>query len=67
VDVTDTGPGFDPGSMNGDVTSPEHLFDARGRGIFIMRMCMDVVDYRFAPNRTTCHLVKRRPAAATAS
>ena len=32
VEVVDTGPGFDPEALNGDVTSPEHLFDARGRG-----------------------------------
>jgi hypothetical protein len=25
--------GFELGAVNGDVTSPEHIFDARGRGI----------------------------------
>lgn len=64
VDVHDTGTGFDPGSVNGDVTSPEHLFDARGRGIFIMRACMDEVDFRLTPSGTTVHLVKRRPEAS---
>jgi len=64
IDVHDTGPGFDLGSINGDATSPEHLFDARGRGIFIMRACMDVVEYKFASDGTRCHLVKRRPKSA---
>jgi serine/threonine-protein kinase RsbW len=61
VDVRDTGDGFDPGAVNGDATSPEHLFDARGRGIFIMRSCMDSVDYEFSRSGTFCHLVKLRP------
>ena len=64
VDVADTGEGFDPSSVNGDATSPEHLLDARGRGIFIMRACMDSVDFRFSGHGTICHLVKRRPEAA---
>jgi serine/threonine-protein kinase RsbW len=61
VTVHDTGKGFDPGTVNGDATSPEHLLDARGRGIFIMRACMDSVDFDFSRGGTTCHLVKRRP------
>lgn len=64
VVVLDTGPGFDPSAINGDITSPEHLLDARGRGIYIMRVCMDQVDFQFTGAGTTCHLVKRRPAAA---
>ncbi len=69
VEVTDQGEGFEPEQVNGDVTSPDHLFDARGRGIFIMRACMDSVEFRFGPNGTICHLVKRRPepSAATGS
>src|SRR6266850_5431054 len=39
IDVHDTGPGFDPDSINGDATAPEHLLETRGRGIFIMRAC----------------------------
>ena len=46
------GPGFDLGAVNGDVTSPEHLLDPRGRGIFIMRACMDTVDYEFSGSGT---------------
>jgi len=63
VTVHDTGPGFDPGTLNGDATSPEHLLDARGRGIFIMRACMDRVEFEFTGDGTTCRLVKRRTAA----
>ncbi len=60
VTVHDEGPGFDLAAVSGDVTSPEHIFDARGRGIFIMRACMDSVDFEFGESGTVCHLVKRR-------
>jgi serine/threonine-protein kinase RsbW len=63
IDVHDSGPGFDLDSINGDATSPEHLLDPRGRGIFIMRACMDSVEFNFSEG-TVCHLVKRRPPAA---
>jgi len=62
--VHDLGPGFDLEALNGDVTSPEHLFDLRGRGIFIMRECMDSVDFEFGPSGTVCRMVKHRPPAA---
>ena len=65
--VRDLGPGFDLESINGDVTSPEHLFDLRGRGIFIMRQCMDSVDFEFGPSGTMCRMVKHRPPAAKAA
>ena len=58
--VHDTGKGFDVKSINGDMTSPEHILDARGRGIYIMRSCMDRVEFDFS-NGTTCRLVKKRP------
>ena len=61
VAVRDSGPGFDMSAVNGDATSPEHLFDARGRGIYIMRACMDSVDYEFSDAGTVCHLMKRLP------
>jgi serine/threonine-protein kinase RsbW len=62
VAVKDTGPGFDPKTVNGDATSPEHLLDARGRGIFIMRTCMDSVEFEISSHGTVCHLLKRLPA-----
>jgi len=65
VTVRDTGPGFDPMAINGDATSPEHLLDARGRGIFIMRSCMDSVEFEFSSTGTVCHLLKRLPAESS--
>jgi serine/threonine-protein kinase RsbW len=62
VSVHDQGPGFDLDDVSGDITLPEHLLDARGRGIFIMRACMDSVDFAFDGSGTTCRLVKRRPS-----
>ena len=61
VIVTDSGKGFDLTNVTADVTTPDHLFDMRGRGIFIMRSCMDEVDYKFENGLTVCHLVKHRP------
>jgi len=67
IRVHDEGPGFDLALVNGDVTSPEHLFDARGRGIFIMKACMDRVEFDFGPSGTWCRLYKQRShKAATA-
>jgi serine/threonine-protein kinase RsbW len=59
--VHDSGSGFDLKSVNGNVTSPEHLLESRGRGIYIMRSCMDQVDFAFSGSGTTCRLVKKRP------
>lgn len=67
VTVHDSGPGFDLGEVEGDITSPDRLFEPRGRGIFIMRACMDSVEFRFDASGTTCHLVKHRRAAAAAN
>jgi serine/threonine-protein kinase RsbW len=61
--VKDHGKGFNPSAVNGDVTGPDHLLDSRGRGIFIMRACMDEVDFSFTPDGTVTHLVKRRHPA----
>jgi serine/threonine-protein kinase RsbW len=62
VVVHDDGPGFPPPDCPSDPTSPEHLFDSRGRGIFIMRTCMDEVGFDFAKG-TTVRLIKlRRPS-----
>lgn len=58
--VHDLGKGFDLKAINGNVTSPDHLLDVRGRGIYIMRECMDTVEYSFSSTGTTCRLVKKR-------
>lgn len=64
VSVHDQGAGFALDEVSGDITLPERLFDARGRGIFIMRACMDSVDYTFDGSGTTCRLVKHRSSGA---
>jgi serine/threonine-protein kinase RsbW len=64
VVVQDMGSGFDVGAVNGDVTGPDHIFDARGRGIFIMRSCMDHVSFHFTGAGTQVRLVKNRPPKA---
>lgn len=64
ITVEDSGEGFDVGAVNGDVTSPEHIFDSRGRGIFIMRSCMDRVDFSFTGSGTLVRLIKNRPTKA---
>src|SRR5215831_6877166 len=65
--VHDSGQGFDLSLVNGDITSPEHLLDLRGRGIFIMRQCMDSVEFEFTKRGTLCRLVKYRTPAARAA
>lgn len=64
ITVQDMGPGFDLSAVNGDVTSPEHLLDARGRGIYIMKSCMDRVEFSFTGKGTQVRLVKNRPVKA---
>jgi serine/threonine-protein kinase RsbW len=64
IAVHDTGTGFNPDDINGDVTTPEHLLDQRGRGLFIMRSCMDRVEYSFDRHGTLCRLFKNRPTKA---
>ena len=63
VVVRDHGKGFDVDKLLTDVTSPEHLLDLRGRGIYMMRTCMDTVDFKFDPDGTTVRLVKVRRVA----
>jgi serine/threonine-protein kinase RsbW len=67
IAVHDHGPGFKLEEVNGNVTSPEHILDLRGRGIFIMRQCMDSVDFTFSRSGTVCLLMKRRPSPGPAS
>lgn len=64
ITVHDSGAGFDTAKADVDITSPEHLLDARGRGIYIMRCCMDSVGFEFSASGTVCRLTKRRPARA---
>jgi serine/threonine-protein kinase RsbW len=61
VVVHDRGKGFQPPADIPDITSPEHLLDARGRGIFIMRTCMDEVQFDFSSGTTVRLMKMRRP------
>jgi len=61
--VHDLGKGFDVQQILTDITTPEHLLDLRGRGIYMMRSCMDSVDFDFGPDGTTVRLVKKRNSA----
>jgi len=46
VSVQDTGSGFDPSRLP-DPTAPENLLTPHGRGIFLIRLLMDEVDFKF--------------------
>ena len=62
IAVHDSGTGFNPDDVNGDVTGPAHLLDQRGRGLFIMRSCMDRVEYTFDRHGTLLPFVQEPPA-----
>jgi anti-sigma regulatory factor (Ser/Thr protein kinase) len=63
VEVRDHGIGFVVPTEVPDITSPDHLLDSRGRGLFIMRSCCDDVRIESGANGTNCRLVKRLAAA----
>jgi serine/threonine-protein kinase RsbW len=67
VIVHDCGPGFRPPAEPTDMTSPEHILDQRGRGIFIMRACMDRVAFDFSEGGTTVCMEKLAPPAPNGS
>jgi len=58
VEVADEGSGFDLDNQH-DPTSPEHLEDEDGRGIFLMKRLMDSVE-RFTDGGNVVRLVLRR-------
>jgi serine/threonine-protein kinase RsbW len=58
VEVADEGKGFDLDRPH-DPTSPEHLEDEDGRGIFLMKRLMDRVE-RFTDGGNVVRLVLRR-------
>jgi serine/threonine-protein kinase RsbW len=67
VRVHDHGRGFDVAQILTDITTPEHLLDLRGRGIYMMRTCMDSVDFSFGPDGTTVRMTKVRPRTPAGS
>ena len=50
--VTDEGTGFDPGGIP-NPTSPDHLKECGGRGLFLMRELMDEVHFNESGNQVT--------------
>ncbi len=58
-DVVDEGPGFDLAEERPDPTSPEHLEQEDGRGLFLMKRLMDNVE-RFQDDGNVVRLTIRR-------
>lgn len=60
--VEDQGPGFDLSTvLSTDPTGPEGLLNSRGRGIYIMRVMMDEVEFDIrSGSGVVVHLLKRR-------
>ena len=58
-DVVDEGPGFDLAEERPDPTTPEHLEQEDGRGLFLMKRLMDNVE-RFQSNGNVVRLTIRR-------
>jgi serine/threonine-protein kinase RsbW len=59
VEVADSGPGFDSGGIS-DPTEPESLMSTRGRGVFLMRRLVDVLEYNQAGNKVRL-VMEHRP------
>lgn len=60
ITVTDEGEGFDPESLP-DPVSEEHLLDATGRGVYLIRQLMDEVSFSFPEEGgTSLRMVKIR-------
>jgi serine/threonine-protein kinase RsbW len=59
IEVADSGPGFDSGGVS-DPTGPEGLMATRGRGVFLMRRLVDLLEYNKAGNKVRL-VVERKP------
>jgi serine/threonine-protein kinase RsbW len=51
IKITDEGEGFDP-SVIPDPTQPENLLKDSGRGVYLMRVYMDELNYNITPTGT---------------
>ncbi len=49
VKIKDEGEGFDPADIP-DPTEPENLLNESGRGVYLMRVYMDNVEYNLTPS-----------------
>lgn len=57
VSVSDEGPGFDPSSVP-EPTGPEHLGEAGGRGLYLIRKLVDAVHFNEQGN-SICMTLRR--------
>ncbi len=57
IQIKDSGKGFDPSKIDASI-SPENLLEASGRGIFLVNVLMDEVEYKFDLNGTEVRMVK---------
>jgi anti-sigma regulatory factor (Ser/Thr protein kinase) len=55
--VTDEGAGFDPGAVPEPIR-PEQLDEARGRGLYLIRKLVDVVQFNERGN-SICMILRR--------
>jgi len=55
ISVKDQGNGFDPARVP-DPTKADNIFKENGRGLYIMRTCMDNMKYVFHPDGTELQL-----------
>ena len=51
ITITDEGKGFDPSKIP-DPTNPENLLKDSGRGVYLMRVYMDELNYNITPTGT---------------
>ena len=54
MNIYDHGPGFDIALVDTHVTDEDHIYNSRGRGIFIMKSLMTQVNYSFGQGKGTC-------------
>jgi len=64
--MTDEGEGFDPESVP-DPRSGENLYRIEGRGLFLIRSYMDVVEFNERGNRVRMVRYKEKPALEESS
>lgn len=62
ITVRDQGVGFDPGQVP-DPRAPENLLKPSGRGILMIRSCMDEVEILPSGAGTEVRMIKRRRAS----
>jgi len=59
IKITDEGKGFDPSKIP-DPTHPENLLKDSGRGVYLMRVYMDELNYNITPTGTVTILTLKK-------